>query len=88
MTVSHDLLRLKLAESLAAERPTLTRRDVRLPGIRGKALAVIGVRRSGKTSFMTQCRANRLAEGRVRIACVQASTLKPRRMPEQLGALF
>ena len=65
MTVSHDLLRLKLAESLAAERPTLTRRDVRLPSIRGKALAVIGVRRSGKTSFMTQCRADRLAQGRV-----------------------
>lgn len=66
MTVSHDLLRLKLAESLAAEHPTLTRRDVLLPRIRGKALAVSGVRRSGKTSFMRQCRADRLAEGCVR----------------------
>jgi uncharacterized protein len=52
MTISHDLLRLKLAESLAAETPALTRRDVRLPGIRGKAFAVIGVRRGGKTSFL------------------------------------
>ena len=36
MTVSHDLLRLKLAESLAAEPPALTRRDVHLPAIPGK----------------------------------------------------
>ena len=64
MTISHDMLRLKLAESLSAESPSLTRRDVRLPGIPGKAFAVIGVRRSGKTSFLAQCRADRLAEGR------------------------
>lgn len=64
MTISRDLLRLKLAESLAALQPAITRRDVRLPGIAGKALAVIGVRRSGKTSFLRQCRAERLAQGR------------------------
>jgi predicted AAA+ superfamily ATPase len=66
MTISHDLLRLKLAESLAVEPSALTRRDVRLPGIPGKALAVIGVRRGGKTSFLAQCRADRLAAGRAR----------------------
>ena len=66
MTISRDLLRLKLAESLAAEPPPLTRRDVRLPGIPGKAFAVIGVRRGGKTSFLAQCRADRLGEGRAR----------------------
>src|SRR5574337_712006 len=68
MTISHDLLRLKLAESLAADPPVLTRRDVVLPGIPGKAFAVIGVRRGGKTSFLTQCRADRLAAGRPREA--------------------
>jgi len=68
MTISHDLLRLKLAESLAAETPALTRRDVRLPGIKGKAFAVIGVRRGGKTSFLAQCRAERLAAGSTREA--------------------
>ena len=57
MTISHDLLRLKLAESLAAAPPALTRRDVHLPSISGKAFAVIGVRRGGKTSFLAQCRA-------------------------------
>lgn len=42
----------------------LTRRDVRLPGIPGKPLAVIGVRRGGKTSFLHQLRADRIAGGR------------------------
>lgn len=63
MTISRDLLRLKLAESLASPIPRLTRRDVRLPAICAKALAVIGVRRSGKTSFLSQCRADRIAAG-------------------------
>jgi uncharacterized protein len=66
MTTSHELLRLKLAESLAAESPRLTRRDARLPGIQGKAFAVIGVRRGGKTSFLDQCRADRMSAGRPR----------------------
>ncbi|MBI4881894.1 MAG: ATP-binding protein [Planctomycetes bacterium] len=60
------MLRRKLAESLAAEPPELTRRDTRLPRVRRKAFAVIGVRRSGKTWFLEQCRAERLAAGRPR----------------------
>jgi predicted AAA+ superfamily ATPase len=68
VTISHDLLRLKLDESLAADPPARTRRDIRLPAIAGKALAVIGVRRSGKTSFLFQCRAERLAAGSPREA--------------------
>ncbi len=69
MTISHDILRLKLAESLAADPlVALTRRDVVLPGIPGKAFAVIGVRRGGKTSFLAQCRAERIAGGRSREA--------------------
>lgn len=64
MTIPRDLLRLKLAESMAATSPPLTRRDVRVPAIPGKALAVIGVRRGGKTSFLRQCQADRLADGR------------------------
>ncbi len=54
MTISHDFLRLKLAESRATDPPALTRRDVVLPGIPGKAFAVIGVRQGGKTSFLCQ----------------------------------
>jgi hypothetical protein len=68
MPLSKDILRLKLAESLAAEASAPTRRDIRLPGIPGKAFAVIGVRRGGKTSFLAQCRADRLAAGSKREA--------------------
>ena len=63
MTVSREILRAKLDESLASPPRHLTRRDVRLPAIPGKAFAVIGVRRSGKTSFLAQQRAARLAVG-------------------------
>jgi len=63
MTISHELLRLKLAEASAAPIGTLTRRDIRLPGIPGKAYAVIGVRRGGKTSWLAQCRAERVSAG-------------------------
>ena len=73
MTISRDLLRLKLAESLATDPPALTRRDTRLPGIPGKAIAVIGVRRGGKTSFLSQCRGDRLAAGRPREAQLMVS---------------
>ncbi len=64
MTVSHDLLRLKLAEALATPTVALTPRDVRVPAVPGKALAVIGVRRSGKTSFMARRRQERIDAGR------------------------
>jgi uncharacterized protein len=63
---SRDLLRLKLSESLAAPITPLTPRDIRLPQIPGKAMAVIGVRRCGKTSFLRLRIAERLAEGRPR----------------------
>lgn len=61
--VSRDLLRLKLAESLTAPIRTLTPRDIRLPRVAGKAMAVIGVRRGGKTSFLQRRMADRLAGG-------------------------
>ena len=63
VTISREILRAKLDESLATRARRLTRRDVRLPAIPGKAFAIIGVRRSGKTSFLAQCRAARLHGG-------------------------
>ncbi len=62
--ISRDILRLKLAESISRPPDALTRRDIRWPNIPGKPLAVIGVRRSGKTSLLQQQRAVRIAEGR------------------------
>jgi hypothetical protein len=58
-----EVLRQKIADALVTPPPPMTRRDVRLPGVRGKALAVIGMRRSGKTTFLWQCLGDRLAAG-------------------------
>lgn len=57
------LLRQKIVDSLAAVPPAFTRRDVRLPGVRGKAFAVIGMRRTGKTTVLWQILADRVAQG-------------------------
>jgi predicted AAA+ superfamily ATPase len=53
----------KLNDALVAEIPGLTRREIRLPVVPGKAIAVIGMRRSGKTCFLSQCMADLLADG-------------------------
>jgi len=53
----------KLNDALVAEIPRLTRREIRLPVVPGKAIAVIGMRRSGKTCFLSQCMADLLADG-------------------------
>lgn len=61
-----EALREQLVEVLTRDMPPVTRRDVRLPAVPGKALAVIGVRRSGKTTFLWQLLADRLAAGHPR----------------------
>lgn len=63
-----DVLRMKLAEAITASIPEHTRRDVALPEVPGKALAIVGVRRSGKTTFLWQCLSERLASGTPREA--------------------
>lgn len=59
-----ELLRQKIVDSLAAMPPEMTLRDVHVPAVRGKALAVIGPRRAGKTTFLWQVVAERLGEVR------------------------
>jgi predicted AAA+ superfamily ATPase len=54
----------KILVALESPLPALTPRDVRVPSIPGKAMVVIGMRRSGKTSFLHQVRAARMASGR------------------------
>jgi uncharacterized protein len=58
-----EIIRQKIVDALAAPPPALTRRDVRLPAVPRKALAVIGMRRAGKTTFLWQLLADRLAKG-------------------------
>jgi uncharacterized protein len=59
-----QIIREKISTSLENPPPVLTRRDATLPPISGKAIAVIGMRRAGKTSFLHQCRADLIASGR------------------------
>ena len=47
-----SLLRQKLLDGVQQPLPRLTRRDTWIPRIPGKTLAVIGMRRSGKTSLL------------------------------------
>ena len=56
----NQIIRQKIADALVASVPSHTRRDVHLPRIKRKVIAVIGMRRSGKTTFLWQC----LAAGR------------------------
>jgi predicted AAA+ superfamily ATPase len=56
-----DVIRQKIIDSLATPPPALTTRDVRLPKVPRKAVAVIGMRRAGKTTYLWQVVAERLA---------------------------
>jgi len=57
------LIQQKIIDAQQAPLPALTRRDVWLPAVKGKAIAVIGMRRAGKTSFLWQLLAERHAAG-------------------------
>lgn len=59
-----SILQEKILASLEAPLPALTRRGAIVPPIAGKAMAVIGMRRAGKTSFLHQVRADLIAAGR------------------------
>lgn len=62
-----EALTEKLAESLVATLPELTpRRMPGLTGLSGKATAVVGMRRAGKTTFLHQLRRERLEKGTLR----------------------
>ncbi len=58
-----EIIRQKVVDGLAMAPPPLTRRDVRVPEVAGKAIAVIGMRRTGKTTFLWQVLSDRLAAG-------------------------
>ena len=59
-----EIVREKILLAIEAPPPVFTRREASFPEISGKALAVIGMRRAGKTTFLHQVRADRLAAGR------------------------
>jgi predicted AAA+ superfamily ATPase len=53
----------KIRQAEAQPLPTLTRRDVYVPRVPGRAVAVLGMRRAGKTSFLWQLLADRARAG-------------------------
>ncbi len=57
------VIRQKILDAQAAPIPVLTRRDAWLPAVKDKAVAVIGMRRAGKTSLLWQVLADRFACG-------------------------
>lgn len=59
-----QVVREKVVASIEMLPPSLTRRDVTIPLLKGKAIAVIGMRRAGKTSYLHQCRADLIDAGR------------------------
>lgn len=58
-----QIVRQKIADSLATPIPVSTHRDVWMPSVPGKSTAVIGIRRAGKTTLLWQVLAERLKNG-------------------------
>lgn len=58
-----DIIRQKIIDAQTMAIPEFTRRTIYVPGIKGKAIAVIGPRRGGKTTFLWQTLADRVALG-------------------------
>ena len=56
-------IRQKLGDAIETPFPEMVRRDATATPLRGKAHAIIGMRRAGKTFFLYQCLADRLAQG-------------------------
>jgi uncharacterized protein len=77
-----EVIREKLGDAVGFDPPALTRRDAAIPAIPGKAHAVIGMRRAGKTWFLHQCLTDRLAAGTPRERLVYFNF-----EDERLGAL-
>ncbi|MGQ9663511.1 MAG: ATP-binding protein [Kiritimatiellia bacterium] len=58
-----QLIRQKILDAEAAPIPPFTPRDIHVPAVPNKAIAVIGMRRTGKTTFLWQVLADRVAAG-------------------------
>ncbi len=58
-----QIIRQKIVDGLASPVPTLTRRDVWMPSVPGKATTVIGMRRAGKTTLLWQVLEERCSTG-------------------------
>lgn len=60
---TRNAVREKLGDAVSRPFPDFTAREADTSALPGKARAVIGMRRAGKTTFLHQCLAARLAQG-------------------------
>jgi uncharacterized protein len=58
-----EAIRQKLGDATELPFPKFTPREASTALLEGKSRAIIGMRRAGKTTFLYQCLAARLAEG-------------------------
>ena len=58
-----EIIRQKIVDGVTTQPPWYTRRDIRIPRVPGKAYAVIGMRRTGKTTFLWQILDEKLKKG-------------------------
>jgi predicted AAA+ superfamily ATPase len=58
-----EIIRQKIVDSLSAPISAFTRRDIRIPAVKRKAIAVVGMRRTGKTTFLWQVLSDRVVQG-------------------------
>ena len=64
MTIpTNEIIREKIIASVESLLPGLTLRDIHLPAIERKAVVAIGMRRSGKTTWLHQCQLDYLQHG-------------------------
>ncbi len=68
-----EIIKQKIIDGITMPIPEFTKRDVRLPKVSGKAYAVIGMRRAGKTTFLWQVLSERIAQGMPRETLVYLS---------------
>lgn len=61
--IFRDIFRQKIIDAEATPVPAFTRRDIHVPAVPHKAIAVIGMRRTGKTTFLWQILSDRTAKG-------------------------
>ena len=59
-----SVIKDKILMAVETPPPELTRRDLEVPELAGKAFVVIGMRRAGKTTFLHQHRSDLIARGR------------------------
>ena len=58
-----EIVKQKIVDGQAMPVPDFTRRDVHIPAVKNKAIAIVGMRRTGKTTLLWQILSDRVSKG-------------------------